>query len=109
MATVQRKRFTTPVDQKQVASDWARRGFDCNPFTDPPGQQWTDFAHDQDELITVVQGRLEVEVEQDSRVLEAGDEVHIPAGALHSVRNIHAGECRWLYGFGTPTQASPPL
>ena len=26
-------------------------------------------------------------------------EVFIPARALHSVRNVHAGTSRWLYGY----------
>jgi len=25
--------------------------------------------------------------------------MHIPRGAVHSVRNIHAGTTRWLYGY----------
>jgi len=33
-----------------------------------------------------------------SYVLEPGDELFIPRGATHTVRNVHAGTTRWLYG-----------
>jgi len=31
--------------------------------------------------------------------LDEGDEVFIPKGAVHSVRNIHTGTTRWYYGY----------
>ncbi len=31
--------------------------------------------------------------------LEPGDEVFIPKGARHSVRNIHHSTTAWLYGY----------
>ena len=30
---------------------------------------------------------------------EIGEELFIPAGALHSVRNLGSGVARWLYGY----------
>ena len=30
---------------------------------------------------------------------EPGDEVFIPKGSVHSVRNLHDGTTRWLYGY----------
>jgi quercetin dioxygenase-like cupin family protein len=34
-----------------------------------------------------------------SGVVEPGDELFIPKGVRHSVKNIHAGVTRWLYGY----------
>ncbi|BAU49184.1 hypothetical protein SVA_2636 [Sulfurifustis variabilis] len=87
------------MDHGEVARDWIQRGFSCGAFTDPPGCEWRDDVHDADELITVVEGRLEVLVHGEAYALEAGDELYIPRGATHTVRNVHAGATRWLYGY----------
>ncbi len=94
-----RNRFSAPVDQATVAADWRARGYSCGTFVDPPGRCWEDFVHDCNELVAVVEGRLEMEIKGDAVTLEPGDEVFIPKGALHSVRNIHDGTSVWLYGY----------
>ena len=92
-------KFTPPVDRAAVAADWQARGFSCDLFVDPPGQRWEDFSHATNELVTVVEGRLEMEIDGKVTIMEPGDEVFIPARAVHSVRNIHQGTSRWLYGY----------
>ena len=49
--------------------------------------------------MTVAEGRLEVKVAGSRFVAEPGDEVFIPKGALHSVKNVHVTATRWLYGY----------
>ena len=78
-------RFAAPPDPGAVALDWSRRGYSCHRFIDPPGQRWEDFVHDCNEVVTVTAA--------------PGDEVFIPKGARHSVRNLHDGTCIWLYGY----------
>ena len=51
------------IDHKQIATDWAARGFSCEFWVDPPGQRWEEFAHATDELVIVLEGELEFEVE----------------------------------------------
>ncbi len=51
------------------------------------------------ELVTVLSGKLELELEDKWFVVKEGDEVFIPRGARHSVRNIHERTTRWLYGY----------
>ncbi len=94
-----RNRFATPVDAAAVAADWRGRGYSCGRFVDPPGQCWEDFVHDYNELVTVVEGRLEMAVAGETVTVEPGDEVFIAKGARHSVRNIHPGTTIWLYGY----------
>jgi len=65
---------------------------------DPPGQQWNNFVHNCNELATVVEGLLEMSIAGQTWVVQPGDEVFIPEGAVHSVKNIHTGTTRWLYG-----------
>ncbi len=93
-------KFAVPVDRGVVARDWEVRGYSCGVFIDPPGREWNDFVHSTNELVTVMEGALEMAVERRRFIVEPGDEVLIPAHALHSVKNIYPGTTRWLYGYG---------
>lgn len=97
--TVVRGRFPAPVDAAQVARDWRARGYSCHDFRDPPGREWKDFVHRTQELVTVVEGRLELEIAGERVTAGPGDEVFIPKGAVHSVQNVHPGRTRWLFGY----------
>ncbi|PPR66037.1 MAG: hypothetical protein CFH00_01296, partial [Alphaproteobacteria bacterium MarineAlpha1_Bin1] len=44
-------------------------------------------------------GQLELVVSNEKIELDPGNEVFIPAKALHSVINIHEGVSRWLFGY----------
>jgi len=88
------------VDRKAVAADWRKRGFSCGLWVDLPGQVWADFVHDTDELVMVVEGEVEFEIASTVHRPQAGDELLIPAGARHTVRNLGRTESRWLYGYG---------
>ena len=96
---VVKRKFGCPVDGAAVAADWRARGYSCDLFVDPPDREWNDFVHARNELVTVAEGRLEVKVAGSRFVVEPGDEVFIPKGALHSVKNVHATATRWLYGY----------
>jgi quercetin dioxygenase-like cupin family protein len=87
------------IDRQQVAAEWAERGFSCDLWTDPPGRRWEDFTHATDELVLVVEGEVEFEIAGQVRHPEIGEELLIPAGAVHSVRNTGATTARWLYGY----------
>jgi len=94
-----RAKFPTPLDQAAVAAEWRGRGYSCDRFVDPPGQCWEGFVHDCNELVTVVEGRLEMAVAGATVTVDPGDEIFIPKGALHSVRNIHHDTSVWLFGY----------
>ena len=99
MKHVTRRRFAVPLDRDEVARDWCARGFSCGLFTDPPGREWNGFVHGCNELVTVVEGALEMTVDGESCTIGPGDEVFIPRDSLHSVRNVHGATTRWLYGY----------
>ena len=92
-------KHSVPVDREAVASDWRARGYSCGLFGDPPGQEWNNFVHDVNELVSVAEGKLEMSVGDAFFVVEEGDEVFIPKGAVHSLKNIHPGTSRWLDGY----------
>jgi mannose-6-phosphate isomerase-like protein (cupin superfamily) len=87
------------IDVKTVDRMWRARGYSCDVWTDPPGRRWENFVHNVDELLMVVEGKLEVEIEGSKSRPARGEEVFIPARAVHSVRNVGASTARWLYGY----------
>jgi quercetin dioxygenase-like cupin family protein len=88
--------------RKKVAADWASRGYRCDLWTDPPGQCWEGFRHAAGELVTVLEGEVEFEVAGQVHHPRVGEELLIPAGAVHSARNVGSTTARWLYGYKRP-------
>ena len=86
-------------DPKAVRSEWETRGFSCGVWTDPPGQVWEDYRHAVDEVVMVLEGDVEFKIARDVIRPAPGQELLIPAGALHTVRNIGSRTSRWLYGY----------
>ena len=87
------------VDRPAVERGWRERGFSCGLWIDPPGQIWSDFVHETDELVMVVDGEVEFEFGGQTYRPSPGEELLIPARARHTVRNLGSGESRWLYGY----------
>jgi quercetin dioxygenase-like cupin family protein len=87
------------LDRERIAADWAARGFSCELWTDPPAQRWENFRHATDELVTVLEGQMEFEVAGVIHHPQVGEELLIPASAVHSARNIGKTTARWLYGY----------
>jgi quercetin dioxygenase-like cupin family protein len=87
------------VNIEQVCREWDRRSFSCDVWVDPPGQRWEDYVHTIDELVMVVEGEVEFEIAGIRQCPPPGETLLIPAGALHSVRNLGASQARWLYGY----------
>lgn len=87
------------IDRSHIAAAWASRGFSCELWTDPPGQRWEDFTHATDELIVVLEGQMEFAVKGRVHRPAPGEELLIPACAVHSARNIGTSTARWLYGY----------
>jgi len=93
------KKFSPPVTEEMVAQSWRERGFSCALFVDPPGQEWNNFVHRTNELVTVFEGKLQLTVDGKEMIAHAGDEIFIPKGAYHSVKNIHSDTTQWFYGY----------
>jgi mannose-6-phosphate isomerase-like protein (cupin superfamily) len=87
------------MDLDRIAADWRRRGFSCALWVDPPGQQWEGYVHGLDELVMVVDGAVELALRGETFRPAPGEETLIPAGVVHSVRNVGTVTSRWLYGY----------
>jgi mannose-6-phosphate isomerase-like protein (cupin superfamily) len=91
------------VSIESTRSNWRSRGFSCDVWTDPPGQTWEDYTHAVDELVMVLEGEVEFEIGGNVIRPTVGEEICIPAGVLHSVRNMGKTTSRWLYGYKETT------
>ena len=60
---------------------------------------WANFVHDTDELVMVVEGEVEFEIEGETYRLPPGEEVLVSVGSKHTARNSGKTESRWLYGY----------
>lgn len=89
----------TGVDETEVRKRWTARGFSCDLWVDPPGRVWSDFVHDTDELVMLVQGEQEFEMNGRKYCLQIGEELLIPAGTTHTARNVGKTTSKWLYGY----------
>ncbi|HKY70912.1 MAG TPA: cupin domain-containing protein [Nitrospira sp.] len=89
------------VDVTAIRADWQSRGFSCDVWTDPPGQTWEDYRHTVDEVVMILEGDVEFEIGAHIFRPSVGEELYIPAGIVHSVRNTGKTTSRWLYGYKT--------
>ena len=87
------------VNEVEVRKSWAERGFSCDLWIDPPGRVWSDFVHDTDELVMLVEGEEEFEMNGKKQRLRTGEEFLIPAGSYHTARNVGTTTSKWLYGY----------
>jgi len=87
------------LNRELIADDWRQRGFSCDTWSDPPGQVWADFVHDSDELLMLLEGEMELQMDGDILYPAVGEEVMIPADMRHTVINSGGTTNRWLYGY----------
>jgi len=86
------------IDRSNVAKDWHARGFSCGMWIDHAGREWSCHSRQTDELFMMMSGELELEMEGQSIHPSAGEEIRIPAGVPHIIRNVRGKTARWLYG-----------
>ena len=55
------------MNQEQIRKYWGSRDYSFGVFKDPPGQVWADFIHRTDELVVLVEGEIEIEIEGKSQ------------------------------------------
>ena len=87
------------MNEQQLKNDWQQRGYSYGVMVDVPGQAWEDFTHPVNELVAVLAGELTVVVSGEQKRLLVGEEVFIPAKAMHSVYNSGDSEAVWAYGY----------
>jgi mannose-6-phosphate isomerase-like protein (cupin superfamily) len=96
----------TKTEQERVRQQWGAESFSCEIWIDPPDQVWHDFQHDVDKRALLLEGIVQIEMQGKDVRLQAGDELMIPAGTRHTVRNCGSGPARWLHGYRVHREAS---
>ena len=87
------------MNPEKIRKNWKSRGYSFGVFKDSPGRVWANFVHRTDELVVLAEGEIEIEIEGKSQQSQIGDEVFIPANAIHTVRNIGKTNNVWYYGY----------
>lgn len=73
-----------PFSEQALRADLESRGFRVSRYTYPPGTVFDDHTHAVDKIDAVVSGRFRMGTKEGEVVLEAGDRLFVPAGAVHS-------------------------
>lgn len=66
----------------------AERGFNVSRYVYPPGTRFPAHRHDVDKIDAVVRGRFRLMMGDADLVLEAGDCLFVPRGAVHSAEVV---------------------
>ncbi len=86
-------------DTAGIRTDWEARGFSFELWSDPPGQAWSGFVHETDELVMLLEGEVEFSFAGEAIRPGIGEELLIPAGVRHTVVNVGAARNRWCFGY----------
>lgn len=90
-----------------MKSKWSRV-FPASSSNDPhlylfiasPGREWNDFVHATNRLVAVAIEKLKLTIGRGEIIVEPGnEEVRIPKGGRHFVKNISSFTAHWLYGY----------
>lgn len=89
---------TPKFDDKGIArTETVRRDFDGNReaiqvrVDFAPGASFPKHSHPGVEIAYVLSGTIEYELQGKTIRLQAGDSLYIPAGAVHSAKNVGSG------------------
>lgn len=64
------------------------RGFSVTRYVYPPGTRFGAHSHGMDKIDAVLSGRFRMGMKGRSVVLEAGDRLFVPAGAVHTAEVV---------------------
>ncbi len=96
---VTRNRFSLPLNLSALAWDWGSRGYSCERDTLAPQQSAPERVANEDRLLCIQDGRLEILIEGQRRFeVEPGDEVMLPDGTKYRLENVDSRQARWLLG-----------
>jgi len=64
------------------------RGYSVSRYLYPPGTWFPDHTHGMDKIDGVLAGRFRMTMNGESVILEAGDCLFVPQGAVHSAEVV---------------------
>lgn len=88
--TVERwdERRDGPLGEAALRAKLEARGYRVSRYVYSPGTVFPDHTHGIDKIDAVVSGRFRMTLQGDAAVLEAGDCLAVPRGAVHSAEVV---------------------
>ena len=77
-----------PLTEGALRQKLERRGYRVSRYVYPPGTLFPDHAHGIDKIDGVLSGRFRMTMEEQEVILEAGDCLAVPRGAVHCAEVI---------------------
>jgi len=88
------------MDFDALEKDWAERGFSFGVGTIKAGDAVDEAFHDdKDELVFMESGEYEFTIGDESFRQNGNLEVLIPAGSVHSIRNLGHSDSKIYFGY----------
>lgn len=89
-------------DEVSLRREFEAKGYSFDIFVDPAGQQWMGFIHPVDEIVVPLEGQVSIFIDGVHHQPAVGEEVFIPARAVHDAITSNDGPSRWAYGYKSP-------
>ena len=77
-----------PFTEEALRTKLERRGYRVARYVYPPGTCFPDHTHEVDKIDAVVSGRFRMRMADREVVLEPGDCLAVPRGAVHSAEVV---------------------
>ena len=77
-----------PYSEDALRQKLEQRGYRVTRYTYPPGTVFPDHTHPAEKVDAVVSGRVRMTTADGEVILEAGDALRVPAGAIHSAEVV---------------------
>ena len=96
------------MTEYEYEKNWNDRGYSFGVGSIKLDKGVDEAVHDdKDELVVVVNGKLEFTIDDRTFVAECDTEVFIPAKSIHSIKNVGAEVSTIYYGY-KPSNISHP-
>ena len=90
-------KFDMPLDHKAIKQEWVRLGYGyCEFIEKSNGWATGEHTHEWHALFAGLEGKMEFIINDKRFVLEAGDELYYPKGAVIAARNLYDGRSDWF-------------
>lgn len=89
--------FKEGIQQDEIAQAWLARGYSCDIWIEPPNQE-REHDTQQDKVMMLVSGMIEIHFADRSVRPEIGEEIKIPAGTHYTLSIRGRTTACWLYG-----------
>ncbi|HHB12249.1 MAG TPA: cupin domain-containing protein [Chromatiales bacterium] len=77
-----------PLSESAMRRKLEALGYSVTRYVYPPGTYFPDHTHAVDKIDGVLAGRFRMTLHGETVVLEAGDMLYVPAGAVHSAEVV---------------------